>query len=87
MECVGSDLPLGHVRWTAPEVLDEYIEEEPYEGKKLNFSKSVLFNNCRSNRNTRNIAVMVKMSILRSQYAMFVQLVFFFLASSIDLIS
>ncbi|XP_015762464.1 PREDICTED: serine/threonine-protein kinase CTR1-like isoform X6 [Acropora digitifera] len=31
VECVGSDLPLGHVRWTAPEVLDEYIEEEPYE--------------------------------------------------------
>ncbi|XP_067019261.1 uncharacterized protein [Acropora muricata] len=31
VECVGSDLPLFHVRWTAPEVLDEYIEEEPCE--------------------------------------------------------
>ena len=74
MERVGSDLSLFHVRWTAPEVWGEYIEEEPWEGKKLNFSKS-LFNHCRSNRNTRSFAVMVKMSILRSQYAMSVWLV------------
>ena len=52
VERVASGLSLFHERWTAPEV---------WEGKKLNLSKS-LFSHCRSIRNTRNIAVMVKMS-------------------------
>ena len=57
MECVASGLPLFHARWTAPEVRDEYIEEEFWEGKKLNLSKS-LFNHSRKCK--RNIAVIVK---------------------------
>ena len=80
VECVASKLSLFHARWTAPEVWHEYIEEEIWEGKKLNLSKAQ-FNHCWSNRNTRNIAVMVKMSILRSWYAMSVWLVFFISSS------
>ena len=36
VEHIGSDLSLFHARWAAPEVWHEYIEEEFWEGKKLN---------------------------------------------------
>ena len=38
---MGSDLSLFHARWAAPEVWQEYIEEEFFEGKKLNLSNLI----------------------------------------------